>query len=166
MGPTLVVDALRGMFLGPMVIASGEHQSEKDLRSSRSLQRRGTGVGILLAHPDGGIGRAKQVSVWLSERSPHWNLEMHNVNPPVLTGHLLELGRPRTSCAPSFAQLMTGGCQCISSATDRPRSIVQAHEALRFRRRVHGCAEGEPLRRSPYLRALNDRRDAASLQDS
>lgn len=99
-GATLVVDALRGMFLGPnLVIASGEHQSEKDLQVLLDhCERRGVGVGILLAHPNGSIGRAKQVAVWLSERSPHWSLEMHNVNLdlPVLAGHLLSTADDRS----------------------------------------------------------------------
>jgi hypothetical protein len=46
---------------------------------------------VFLSHPDGSIGRGKQVTVWLSERSPDWRLNMHNANLdlPVLIGHLL-----------------------------------------------------------------------------
>ena len=48
-------------------------------------------MGVVAAHPDGLLGRGKDVTVWLSERSPEWALEMHNVNLdlPVLAGHLL-----------------------------------------------------------------------------
>lgn len=151
MGSTLVVDALRGMFLGPnLVIASGEHQSEKDLQVLLDhCERRGTGVGILLAHPDGGIGRAKQVSVWLSERSPHWNLEMHNVNLdlPVLTGHLL------SSSDDHALQL----CTVVRSIDDRAdanaflqRLIDQGRLSKRTKLYVSEDEFMDALKASPY----------------
>ena len=92
-GTSMVVDAVRGMFLGPnLLIASGEHQSEKDLQILVDhCDARNVGVGIVLGHPGGGLGRAQGVAVWLSERSPTWGIEMHNANLdlPVLAGHLL-----------------------------------------------------------------------------
>jgi len=150
-GATLVVDALRGMFLGPnLVIASGEHQSEKDLQVLVDhCERRGVGVGILLAHPGGTVGRAKQVSVWLSERSPNWSLEMHNVNLdlPVLAGHLLSAGEDES------LQL----CTVVRSIDDRAEAYTFLQKLIdqgRLSRRtgVHVSDEDfiDALKASPY----------------
>jgi len=92
-GSTLVIDAVRGMFLGPnLVLLDGEVRSEKELQIVVDhCMARSVGMGVLTAHPNGALGRARDVTVWLSERSPDWALEMHNVNLdlPVLAGHLL-----------------------------------------------------------------------------
>jgi len=92
-GATLVIDAVRGMFLGPnLVLLDGEVRSEKELQIVVDhCIARSVGMGVLAAHPDGALGRARDVTVWLSERSPDWSLEMHNVNLdlPVLAAHLL-----------------------------------------------------------------------------
>jgi hypothetical protein len=92
-GATMVVDATQGMFMGPnLLLINGEVQSEKDLQILVDhCDARGIGMGVYLSHPDGGLGRARQVTVWLSERSPDWSLQMHNANLdlPVLIGHLL-----------------------------------------------------------------------------
>ena len=96
-GSTMVVDALRGMFLGPnLVLVNGEVQAEKDLQILVDhCEARQMGMGVCLNHPDGAIGRGKLVTVWLSERSPDWALQMHNANLdlPVLVGHLLSIER-------------------------------------------------------------------------
>jgi hypothetical protein len=94
-GVSLVIDANRGMFMGPnLVLALGDMQEEKDLQMIvDQCDARRIGMGVFLPHPDGALGRAKQVTVWLSERSPDWSLNMHNANLdlPVLIGHLLSL---------------------------------------------------------------------------
>ena len=48
-------------------------------------------MGVFVPHPEGALGRGVQITVWLSERSPEWQLNMHNANLdlPVLFGHLL-----------------------------------------------------------------------------
>ena len=76
----------------PMVMMDVDHRTEKELQVVVDhCHRRNMGVGLALPHPDGSIGRASQITVWLSERSPEWTLEMHNANLdlPVLVGYLL-----------------------------------------------------------------------------
>jgi hypothetical protein len=53
--------------------------------------RRELGLAVFLPHPEGYIGRARDVTVWLSERSPAWDLRLHNTNLdlPVLLAYLL-----------------------------------------------------------------------------
>jgi len=92
-GATMVIDALQGMFLGPnLALLNGETRSEKDLQILVDhCDARRIGMGVFLTHPDGGMGRAKQITVWLSERSPDWSIKIHNANLdlPVLIGLLL-----------------------------------------------------------------------------
>lgn len=92
-GVSLVIDANRGMFMGPnLILTQCEAIEERDLQLivDRCHARR-VGMGVFVPHPDGSLGRAKQVTVWLSERSPDWRLNMHNANLdlPVLIGYLL-----------------------------------------------------------------------------
>ena len=79
--------------MGPnLVLMDGEIRSEKDLQIVLDhCVSRHVGMGVIAAHPDGALGREKDVTVWLSERSPDWAIEMHNVNLdlPVLAGLLL-----------------------------------------------------------------------------
>jgi len=92
-GTCTVIDAMRGMFMGPnLVLLDGIRQEEKDLQIVVDhCHSRNIGMGVFLPHPDGALGRAQQVTVWLSERSPDWALNMHNANLdlPVLIGYLL-----------------------------------------------------------------------------
>jgi hypothetical protein len=92
-GCCIVIDAMRGMFMGPnLVLLNGAQQDEKVLQIVVDhCHARGVGMGVFLPHPDGALGRAQQITVWLSERSPDWALNMHNANLdlPVLIGYLL-----------------------------------------------------------------------------
>jgi hypothetical protein len=92
-GCCTVIDAMRGMFMGPnLVLLDGAQQEEKDLQIVVDhCHSRSVGMGVFLPHPDGSLGRAQQITVWLSERSPDWALNMHNANLdlPVLIGYLL-----------------------------------------------------------------------------
>jgi amino acid permease len=92
-GACMVIDSMRGLFMGPnLVMLDVDHRTEKELQIVVDhCHRRKVGIGLVLAHPDGAVGRASQVTVWLSERSPEWTLEMHNANLdlPALVGYLL-----------------------------------------------------------------------------
>ena len=92
-GACMVIDSMRGLFMGPnLVMLDVNHRTEKELQIVVDhCHRRKVGIGLALQHPDGAIGRANQITVWLSERSPDWTLEMHNANLdlPVLVGYLL-----------------------------------------------------------------------------
>jgi solute carrier family 12 sodium/potassium/chloride transporter 2 len=92
-GCCTVIDAMRGMFMGPnLVLLDGGRTDERDLQIVVDhCHARSVGMGVFLPHPDGSLGRAQQVTVWLSERSPDWALNMHNANLdlPVLIGYLL-----------------------------------------------------------------------------
>ncbi len=92
-GCRVVVDAMRGMFMGPnLVLISSEGRSEKALQLIVDhCHSRRMGLGVFAPHPDGALGRGKVVTVWLSERSPGWALTIHNANLdlPVLFAYLL-----------------------------------------------------------------------------
>ncbi len=92
-GVALVIDANRGLFMGPnLVFTDCEPVEERDLqRIVDQCHARRVGMGVFVPHPEGSLGRATQYTVWLSERSPEWKLDMHNANLdlPVLVGHLL-----------------------------------------------------------------------------
>ncbi|MEC8191648.1 MAG: amino acid permease [Myxococcota bacterium] len=92
-GVALVIDANRGMFMGPnLILTACESVEERDLQLIvDQCHARRVGMGVFVPHPEGALGRGVQVTVWLSERSPEWKLDMHNANLdlPVLFGHLL-----------------------------------------------------------------------------
>jgi solute carrier family 12 sodium/potassium/chloride transporter 2 len=92
-GCQVVIDSLRGMFMGPnLVLLGGENRTERDLQILVDhCHSRRMGLGLFMPHPDGALGRGKIINVWLSERSPDWALTIHNANLdlPVLFGYLL-----------------------------------------------------------------------------
>jgi len=92
-GCRVVIDALRGMFMGPnLVLLGADQRTERDLQLLVDhCHSRRMGLGIFMPHPDGALGRGKIINVWLSERSPDWALTIHNANLdlPVLFGYLL-----------------------------------------------------------------------------
>ena len=49
------------------------------------------GVVFLSKHPDTGLGRSRQVNLWIRDQSPHWRLsfKMANVDLPLLTTLML-----------------------------------------------------------------------------
>jgi len=92
-GCRVVIDSLRGMFMGPnLVLLGSEGRSEKELQLIVDhCHSRRMGLGLFMPHPDGALGRGKVITVWLSERSPDWALTIHNANLdlPVLFAYLL-----------------------------------------------------------------------------
>jgi amino acid transporter len=93
LGTTVAVDATRGFVSTPnLVLVGGNLHSERDLQVILDhCHRREMGMAVFLPHPEGGIGRGRDVVVWISERSPNWELELHNTNLdlPVLLAYLL-----------------------------------------------------------------------------
>ena len=92
-GCRVVIDALRGIFMGPnLVLLGAGDRSEKEIQMIVDhCHSRRMGLGLFMPHPDGALGRGKIVTIWLSERSPDWALTIHNANLdlPVLFGYLL-----------------------------------------------------------------------------
>jgi solute carrier family 12 sodium/potassium/chloride transporter 2 len=92
-GVEVLIDALRGQVFPPnLVLVDGARHSERDLQIILDqCHRRELGLAVFLPHPEGYIGRARDVTVWLSERSPAWDLRLHNTNLdlPVLLAYLL-----------------------------------------------------------------------------
>ena len=92
-GVRFLVDALHGQVFPPnLVMVHGDHHNERDLQVVLDhCHRREIGLAVFLPHPEGGIGRGRDATVWLSERSPDWELRLHNANLdlPVLLAYLL-----------------------------------------------------------------------------
>jgi hypothetical protein len=92
-GATVAVDATQGFVSAPnLVLVDGALHSERDLQVILDhCHRRTMGLAVFLPHPEGGIGRGREMVVWLTERSPNWELELHNMNLdlPVLLAYLL-----------------------------------------------------------------------------
>lgn len=92
-GCRVVIDSLRGLFMGPnLVLLGAEGRTERDLQILVDhCHSRRMGMGVFMPHPDGALGRGKVINVWLSERSPDWALTIHNANLdlPVLFAYLL-----------------------------------------------------------------------------
>jgi hypothetical protein len=92
-GVRVLVDALRGQVFPPnLVLVSGVRHGERDLQIILDhCHRREMGMAVFLPHPEGDLGRGRDVTVWLSERSPDWELRLHNTNLdlPVLLAYLL-----------------------------------------------------------------------------
>jgi amino acid transporter len=95
-GVQVLVDALRGQVFPPnLVLLDGARHSERDLQVVLDhCHRREMGMAVFLPHPEGELGRGVDVTVWLSERSPAWDLRLHNTNLdlPVLLAYLMVRG--------------------------------------------------------------------------
>ncbi len=91
-GAPLAVEALLGSFFPPnLVLVDGDRRSERDIQAvvDRTVELRvGTVVALGLTGP---LPDGATVAVWLSDRSPDWDLRLHNANLdlPVLLAYLL-----------------------------------------------------------------------------
>jgi hypothetical protein len=93
-GALVAMDAMRGAFFPPnMVVVDATRHSQKDIQAildhCRTLS---LGLAVYLPPPHQGALRAEKISVWLSERSPHWRLKLHhnsNLDLPLLLAYLL-----------------------------------------------------------------------------
>ena len=96
-GTQLSIDALRGAFFPPnLVVLDASARTEAELQSALDRCRlHQLGLVIWLPHPKGGLGPAGDVAVWLSDRSPDWDLDLHmaNLDLPVLIAYLLTQAR-------------------------------------------------------------------------
>ncbi|NOY25613.1 MAG: Na-K-Cl cotransporter [Oligoflexia bacterium] len=92
-GVGLALDALGGSLFPPnLVLVDVPRVSDDDIGAYIAhCQRCAIGLALWLPHPKGSLGPRKQISVWLSDRSPDWKLELHvaNLDLPVLVGFLL-----------------------------------------------------------------------------
>jgi amino acid transporter len=93
-GTMLAMDAMRGAFFTPnMVVVDGSRHAQSEIQAILDHCRiSNLGMALYLHPPDEGQFKAEKVSVWLSERSPHWPLEFQhnsNVDLPVLMAYLL-----------------------------------------------------------------------------
>ena len=91
-GAPVAVEALLGSFFPPnLVLVDGDRRSERDIQAvvDRAIQLElGTIVALGLTGP---LPPGATVAVWLSDRSPDWNLRLHNANMdlPVLLAYLV-----------------------------------------------------------------------------
>jgi hypothetical protein len=92
-GGLLALEALRGALFPPnMVVVDGTHPDQPALQElldrCRSLK---TGLMVVLPGPPDGAVSARDVTVWLSDRSPTWSLKLHmaNLDLLVLVGWLV-----------------------------------------------------------------------------
>jgi amino acid transporter len=91
-GAPLAVEALLGSFFPPnLVLVDGDRRTESDIQAvvDRAIQLElGTIVALGLTGP---LPPGATVAVWLSDRSPDWNLRLHNANMdlPVLLAYLV-----------------------------------------------------------------------------
>ncbi len=89
-GVVVAIEALGGALFPPnLVLVDGELTSDEDLALYRDhCQRAGVGLGLFL--PSSGPTPNQDVSVWISDRSPDWQLKLHqrSLDLPVLAGYL------------------------------------------------------------------------------
>lgn len=92
-GIGLTLDALRGVLFPPnLVVVDSSHVDDAEIAAYIAhCRRQQVGLALWLHHPDGGLGPPGPVAVWVSDRSPHWKLELRvqNLDLPVLLGYLL-----------------------------------------------------------------------------
>jgi hypothetical protein len=92
-GIRLTMNAMRGTFFASNLLLVSDQLPAATLQACRDHgQSIGTGMALLLGGPDGSILRsASSVSVWLSDRSPDWEIGLRVVNTdlPVLLAWLL-----------------------------------------------------------------------------
>ncbi|MBX2799846.1 MAG: amino acid permease [Myxococcales bacterium] len=92
-GARLSINALQGAFMAPnLVLLSARHMEQEVLQTVVDHARRRR-VGAIIAFDDleRPLRPCKQVTVWLSDRSPDWTLALHvaNLDLPVLLAYLL-----------------------------------------------------------------------------
>lgn len=94
-GARLSINAMQGTFFAPnLVLLSGHFQDQEVLQEIVDhARRRRVGVILALGEPERSLGGCRAATVWLSDRSPEWELSLHvaNLDLPVLLAYLLTL---------------------------------------------------------------------------
>ena len=89
----LSINALKGSFFAPnLLLASARHTPQNVLAEVVDHARaHRLGVVVAFDDPERPMGPCRSVTVWLSERSPSWELSLHvaNLDLPVLMAYLL-----------------------------------------------------------------------------
>ncbi len=87
------LDALQSALFPPNLLVVHEaHVSDPEVAQYIShAQELHTGLALWQPHPRGGLGQKKVIDVWISDRSPAWQLQLRlaNLDLPVLVGFLL-----------------------------------------------------------------------------
>jgi hypothetical protein len=93
----VAMDVMGGAFFPPnlVVIDASRHDDEELQPIIDRCKERKLGLVLFLPHPDGGIGKGHEIATWLSDRSPNWQLKLHNANLDLvaLVAYLLSRGR-------------------------------------------------------------------------
>lgn len=92
LGIRLTMNAMKGTFFAANLLVLTDRWPQETLQALRDHgQQTGIGTALLLPGPDGPPTRGRTVNVWLSDRSPDWELGLKLVNTdlPVLLAWLL-----------------------------------------------------------------------------
>jgi len=104
-GIQLTMNVMRGTFFAANLLIVTDRLAESELQSLRDHGKRTRiGMGLLLPGPAGPAESGNTINVWLSDRSPEWELglKVANTDLPVLLGMLLatpDAGRIRLCTA-------------------------------------------------------------------
>lgn len=92
-GIGVALDALRGSLFPPNLVLVDERKVNDAEIAGYLAHCRALSVGLALwqPHPSGRLGEPQLIDIWLSDRSPEWQLQLHlaNLDLPVLIGYLL-----------------------------------------------------------------------------
>lgn len=94
-GVGITLDALRaGLFPPNLVVVDERKVSDEEIaRYVEHSRSQGVGLALWQPHPGehGLLGQRRVIDIWLSDRSPSWQLKLHlaNLDLPVLVGYLL-----------------------------------------------------------------------------
>jgi solute carrier family 12 sodium/potassium/chloride transporter 2 len=89
------VQALGGAFFRPNILflpLPDTEQRERDYQAVlRELSDEPMGTVLYARHPDAGIGQREQINIWISDRSPDWEVSMDigNLDLPLLLAYKL-----------------------------------------------------------------------------
>jgi hypothetical protein len=89
------VQALGGAFFRPNILFLPLPDSEERERAYQAVLRELSddqmGTVVYARHPDAGIGQREQINVWISDRSPDWEISMDigNLDLPLLLAYKL-----------------------------------------------------------------------------
>jgi len=78
----VAMDVMAAAFFPPnLVVIDASRHGDAELQPiiDRCKERK-LGVVVFLPHPDGGLGNGREIATWLSDRSPEWQLKLHNAN--------------------------------------------------------------------------------------
>ena len=184
MGIRLTMNAMKGTFFASNLVVLTDRLAATSVQSLRDHgQETGIGTGLLLEGPDGAPRTGKHVNVWLSDRSPSWELSLHLVNTdlPVLMAWLLtkpRQGQIRLYTAIRDPEQAEAARRFLAALIDQGRLPPNTVAHVSTRPFFEALAEAEPadlhllgLPATIDLDRLREIRDAAGgpclfLQDS